>query len=126
MESIYLGSEGDHTLRLLVGEHLAQDLTPYGGAANTAQAIALENLQRVRKDPYGSGVMQNLAIGDQLDKTAHDLAKVSETWGVGYICEMTTRYHGLNIEKLKSLQMMVPGVKLMFGYTPKVNYIKET
>jgi len=51
---------------------------------------------------------------------------VCEGSGVGYIVELTTRYHGLNIEKLKNLQMMAPAVKTMYGYTPKVNYIKET
>ena len=50
---------------------------------------------------------------------------MSEEQGVGYVLDLTTRFHGLNIEKLKSIQQMVPGVKLMYGYTPKVNYIKE-
>ena len=54
--------------------------------------------------------MQNLAVGDQLDKTAHDLLKVSEEQGVGYVLDLTTRFHGLNIEKLKNIQQMVPGV----------------
>ena len=73
MESIYAGQAEEHSKLFLVAEHIAQDLTPYHQGPNTGESLTLENLQRVRRFPYSSGVMQNLAIGDQLDKTVHDL-----------------------------------------------------
>jgi hypothetical protein len=66
--------------------------------------------------------MHNLAIGDQIDKSAHDIQKVKEEHKVGYMVELTTRFHGLNIEKLKMMQEMT-GVRVLYGYTPKDNYI---
>ena len=107
--------------RFLVAEHVTQDLSPYSSLKQSTEVIALENLQRVITSPYTCGVMHNLVVGDQLDKTAHDLQKTIHDHNVGFIVDLTTRYHGLNIEKLKTLSDMLQNVRLMYGYTPKVN-----
>lgn len=41
---------------------------------------------------------------------------------MGFILDLTTRFHGLNIEKLKALSDLT-NIQIMYGYTPKVNYI---
>jgi hypothetical protein len=94
----------------LVGEHIASDLTQYHQGNNTGEAISLGNLQRVIKKPYSSGVVQNLVIGDQLDKTTHDLQTLGSEQNVGYVLDLTTRFHGMNVEKLKMIQETVPSI----------------
>lgn len=64
-----------------------------------------------------------MAIGDQLDKTTHDLKTVVNEHNVGYIMDITTRFHGMNVEKLKGIKETVPGLQILYGYTPKINYV---
>jgi hypothetical protein len=80
----------------------------------------------VIRKPYSSGVVQNLAIGDQIDKTTHDLKTLVNEHNVGYIMDITTRFHGMNVEKLKAIQETVPGLSILYGYTPKLNYVAQT
>lgn len=67
-----------------------------------------------------------MAIGDQIDKTTHDLKAVVNEHNVGYIMDITTRFHGMNVEKLKGIQETVPGLSILYGYTPKLNYVAQT
>ena len=45
---------------------------------------------------------------------------------VGYIMDITTRFHGMNVEKLKGIQETVLGLSILYGYTPKINYVAQT
>ena len=45
--------------------------------------------------------MQNLVISDHLDKLLHDLTQISDK--IGYILDLTPRFHGLDLEKIKKL-----------------------
>jgi hypothetical protein len=70
-------------------------------------------------------VTTNLALGDNLDQTLHDLHLATSHHDLGYLLDLTTRFHGLNLDKLKAIQTALPSVKLLYGYTPKVNYVRE-
>ena len=68
--------------------------------------------------------MQNLVIADHLDKLLHDLSQVSDR--VGYILDLTPRFHGLDLEKIKKLQEELKGkIQILYGYTPKTNYLAK-
>ena len=67
-----------------------------------------------------------MAIGDQIDKTTHDLKTLVNDHNVGYIMDITTRFHGMNVEKLKAIQETVPGLSILYGYSPKLNYVAQT
>lgn len=125
MEALFLDASTAKA-RFLVAEHLVSDLSSYHKPYQGGEQLSLANLQRVRGDPYGSGVVSNLVIGDQVDTTAHDLAQVCGTHGVGFVLDVTSRPHGLNVEKLKALEESLQGkVRLLYGYTPKDNYLKS-
>ena len=66
--------------------------------------------------------MQNLVIGDNLEITAHDLQSVISHHGVQYVIDFTTKYHGVNIEKLKLLSDRLK-VRILYGYTPQHNHL---
>jgi hypothetical protein len=52
---------------------------------------------------------------------------VAQNYNVGFILDLTTRYHGLNVEKLKILQERSHNkVNFLYGYTPKENYIVKS
>lgn len=79
----------------LVAEHLTQDLTHYSHNKKN-EAITLENIQRIKHDPYSN--MSNLIISDQIEKLAHDVSLLPEN--IGYILDLTTRFHGLDLDKI--------------------------
>jgi len=109
-----------------VAEHLVSDLSAYHKPYQGGEQLSLANLHRVRADPYGCGVVSNLVIGDQVDTTAHEIGQVCSTYGVGYVLDVTSRAHGLNVEKLKGIEESLQGkVRLLYGYTPKENYLKS-
>ena len=61
-----------------------------------------------------------------MEKSAHDLQRALAEQGVTSVVDVTTRYHGGSVEKLKELQEMVQNkVQLMYGYTPNENYILQ-
>ena len=63
-------------------------------------------------------------VGDQPDKTVHDLQRAMQEYNVGFVLDISTRYHEVCLEKLKLLQDMLQNkVMLMYGYTPKENYV---
>ncbi|TNV83584.1 hypothetical protein FGO68_gene14399 [Halteria grandinella] len=115
--------QGAFTQRFLIAEHIAQTLDLYNQGDYQGGQISLANLQEVKKRPYTCKILPNLTIGENLDHTAHELTTLA-SYNVGFILELTPRFHGLNIEKLKWLQDKLMGkVHFLYGYTPKENYI---
>eukprot|EP00347_Sterkiella_histriomuscorum_P014064 403362297 len=105
----------------LVGEYLTQDLTSYASSKNTEQ-ITLQNLREIQKNPYQN--MQNLTISDQMEKLAHDMNFVSDK--IGYILDLSTRFNGLEQDKIKRLQELSQNkIQILFGYSPNQNYIAK-
>lgn len=54
----------------------------------------------MKKDPYSN--MANLSISDNMEVLVHDLKGVSER-NVGYILDLSTRFNGLDLDKIKRL-----------------------
>jgi hypothetical protein len=74
----------------------------------------------VRRWPYR--VLPNLTLGENLDHMSHELVQVAQGHNVGFVVELTTRFHGQSVEKLKCLQDKLM-VNFLYGYTPKENYL---